>query len=461
VAPATQLVICNKVTVSSIRALKRPFSPPEGFAFWAKNDIFKLYIMTFITSAIFYIVIFTSVYVQVFFLVTFLQNRKKIFIRDREVVLSRYPRVTIIVPCWNEETTIYKTIRSLLNLNYPKDKITFFLIDDGSTDGTWHIIEKFEKYANIKIFHKENGGKYTALNFGLENTETEFVGCLDADSIVDKEALRRIFTYFEKDASIMAVAPAVVVNEPKGILQNAQRVEYNMGIYFKKMLGFLGAINVTPGPFTIFRKKVFDDLGPYKHAHNTEDMEIAYRMQKNHYKIEHCNDAYVYTNTPVALNKLFKQRLRWIYGFINNTLDYRAIVLDRKYGNFSLFTLPTGSLTVLAVVYVFFSGLYNIGQFIYSKILEYQIIGFHFSGWPGNFDFFFINTQTSFIVTIGAYSMVIFAIIFGKQMTRGTKEKWGFPYQVIYYFVVFSFIAPFWIMNAVYNTLISRTPAWR
>src|SRR3990167_93968 len=121
---------------------------------------------------------------------------------------------------------------------------------------------------------------------------------MDADSFADREALIRIMSYFQNDKDAMAVAPSVVVHNPKNFIQNAQNAEYNMSTYLKKMLGFLGAINVTPGPLTIFRKKVFDNLGPYRHGHNTEDMEIAYRMQTNHYKIIHCNDAYVYTNIP-------------------------------------------------------------------------------------------------------------------------------------------------------------------
>src|SRR3989344_2719790 len=185
--------------------------------------------MVSFSDIIFYILIFLSVYIQVFFLVTFLENRKKIITRNGETKLARYPAVTIVVPCWNEERTVYKTIRSLLNLNYPKDKVKIFLIDDGSTDSTWNIIRKFEK-----------------------------------------------------DSSIMAVAPSVTAHTPKSIIQNAQGAEYHMGVYLKKMLGFLGAINVTPGPLTIFKKRVFDELGPYRHGHNTEDMEIAYRMQKNH-----------------------------------------------------------------------------------------------------------------------------------------------------------------------------------
>ena len=241
--------------------------------------------MSSISDIIFYIFIFLTVYVQVFLLITFLENRKKIVIRKGGIKLSTYPAVTLVVPCWNEEGTVKETVRSLLSLNYPKDKIKIFLIDDGSTDGTWNIINKFADYPNIKVFQKENGGKYTALNLGLAHVETEFFGGMDSDSVADPESLVRIMSYFEKDPSVMAVAPSLIVEKSKTLVQSAQKVEYLMAVYFKKTLGLLGAIHVTPGPLTIFRKKVFDDLGPYRHAHNTEDMEIAYRMQKNHYKI--------------------------------------------------------------------------------------------------------------------------------------------------------------------------------
>ena len=414
--------------------------------------------MVSISELIFYTLIFFIVYVQVFFFVTFFENRKKIIIRKGGIELGKYPAVTITVPCWNEEKTIYKTVRSLLSLNYPKDKLKIFLIDDGSTDGTWNIIRKFEKYQNIKIFRKNNGGKHTALNLGLENIETEFFGGLDADSFADPESLIRLMSYFEKDPSIMAVVPSVTVHSPKNIIQNAQEAEYHMGVYTKKMLSFLGAINVTPGPLTIFRKKVFDDLGPYRHGHNTEDMEIAYRMQKNDYKIEHCNDAFVYTITPTTVRKLYKQRLRWIYGFINNTIDYRSVFFRKKYGNFSLFTLPTGVVTIMTVSYLFVRIIYSFGSFLSSKILEFQTIGWRFAPKGINIDFFFINTRSSIFLLIFVYSLIIFAIIFGRRMAEG---KWVLSLNMVYFFVIFRLLAPLWLLKAIYNTIVARKPNWR
>jgi cellulose synthase/poly-beta-1,6-N-acetylglucosamine synthase-like glycosyltransferase len=217
--------------------------------------------MTSAVGIIFYVLIFLSLYVQVFFLVTFLENKKKIVTRKGSIKLSFYPAVTVIVPCWNEEKTIVKTVQSLLDLNYPQDKLEIFLVDDGSADNTWAVIKTFEKYSNIKIFKKENGGKHTALNLGLENLKTDFIGCLDADSIADKESLVRIMSYFEKDETTMAVAPSIIANNPTTIIQHAQKAEYYMAVYVKKMLAFLSAIHVTPGPLTIFRKRVFDELG--------------------------------------------------------------------------------------------------------------------------------------------------------------------------------------------------------
>src|SRR3989344_1484161 len=398
--------------------------------------------MVSISNVIFSILVFLSVYVQVFFFVTFLENRKKIIIRNGKSKLVRYRAVTIAVSCWNEEKTVYKTVRSLLSLNYPKDKIKIFLIDDGSTDGTWDIIRKFARYPNIKVFRKENGGKYTALNLALEHMETDFFGGLDADSFADPESLIRIMSYFEKDPSIMAVAPSVVVYNPKTLVQNAQKAEYHMGIYIKKMLGFLGAINVTPGPLTIFRKKVFDELGPYRHGHNTEDMEIAYRMQKNNYKIEHCNDAYVYTSIPGTVRKLFRQRLRWIYGFINNTIDYRNVLFRKKYGDFSFFTLPAGIVSIFAVSFLLGRIFYNLGNFLYSKVVQYQTVGIHFTASLNNFDLFFISTKSFIFLEILIFSLVFLSMILGKQMVEG---KWRPSWNMLYFLLIFSVIAPFWL----------------
>ncbi len=414
--------------------------------------------MSLLVSVMFYVLLFLVVYVQVFFLFTFFENRKNILVRKGKNELSSYPGVTVIVPCWNEESTIEGTINSLLALNYPKDRLHIFLVDDGSTDNTWNVISKFTKYQNVQIFQKENGGKHTALNLGLLNTKTDYVGCLDADSFADPDSLTRIMSYFEKDKNAMAVAPSIIVSSPKTIIQKAQSAEYHMSVYLKKMLGFMNAIHVTPGPLTIFKKEVFDKLGPYRKAHNTEDMEIAYRMQKHGYKIEQCNDAYVYTNTPPTVKKLYRQRLRWIYGFINNTIDYRKILFKPKYGNFSIFTVPSGIISIVGVTYLFSRFVYSAGEFIYNKIINYQAVGLNFAVKTPTFDPFFINTQSALFITLILYTLVVTSMVLGKKMAKNTV---GISMDMVYFFVIYSIIAPFWLLKAIYNTAISKKPSWR
>ena len=406
----------------------------------------------------FYLLIFLSVYVQVFFFVTFLENRRKIVTRIANIKLKHYPAVTIAVPIFNEEKTVAQTINSILKLNYPKDKLKLILVDDGSTDKSFDVISRFARYPNIKILQKANGGKHTALNLALEHTDTEFFGGIDADSFAHPESLVRMLEYFERGPEIMAVAPSVTVHEPKNFIQHAQKTEYHMGIYFKKMLCFLDAINVTPGPMTIFRKKVFEDLGHYREGHNTEDMEIAYRMQKHGYRIENCNDAYVFTNTPSSVRKLFRQRLRWIYGFINNTIDYRDVLFRKKYGNFAFFTLPMGIISIISVCYLFFRIVYNFFDFLYLKITTWEAVGLHLSNNIKAPDLFFLNVNSYLLLVVFIYTLILFAIIFGRKMA---KERRYLSLRMLYFFPVFGIVAPFWLLKAVYNTILTRKPDWR
>lgn len=408
-------------------------------------------------TIIFYIFSFISVYVQVFFLVTFLEKRRHIVYHPDDLDLLSYPTVTVTVPCYNEEKTIEKTVHSLLALDYPSDKLTIFLVDDGSRDNTWNVIKSFEKYPNIQVFHKENGGKHTALNLGLEHATSEFVGCLDADSFVHPQSLKRILKVFEGNSKTMAVAPSIIVYNPKNILQTAQKVEYDMAVYTKKMLGFMGGIHVTPGPFSIFRMKVFQDLGPYHKAHNTEDQEIALRMQEHGYKIDHCPDAYVYTSTPDSVIKLYRQRLRWIYGFIKNLIDYRRLIFKKKYGTVALFTLPSGLVSILGVIFLFTTIIYNISKFIYHKFLQIHTVGISNTVTGFKFDWFFINTQAVLFFSILLYILVIVSVMIGKKMAGG---KPGFSITIIYFIIIYSIIAPFWIMRAIYNAIISKESSW-
>jgi cellulose synthase/poly-beta-1,6-N-acetylglucosamine synthase-like glycosyltransferase len=413
-----------------------------------------------IPDIITYAVIFLAVYVQVFFLVTFLEHRKKTKHIDIDTLpdLLNPPKVAIIVPCWNEEKTVHGTIESLLALEYPADKLEVIAVDDGSTDTTWQELQVYKDNPRVRIFQKENGGKHTAINFGIDNTDAEIIGGLDADSFVAPDALRRMVAVFQAQPDVMAVTPSLVVHNPKNLLQYAQRVEYNMSTYNKKMLALLGAIHVTPGPFSLFRISLFAKVGKFRKAHNTEDQEFAYRMQENHMKIEHCVNAYVYTSSPDTVKKLYRQRLRWVYGFIQNTIDYRRLLFNPEYVNFSFFTLPSGIISIVAVVFLSLSFLYDLVIFLIKKISQYATVGFNLHS-NIDFNWFYINTQTVFFVTIILYVLLIFSIVIGTQMNKQGK---GFDWHIIPYLLIYTVVAPFWLLKAVWNTIAGRRqPAWR
>jgi len=409
-----------------------------------------------ISNVIFYTLSFLAVYVQVFFLVTFLSRRKHIKYNKGQIKLKYYPSVSITIPCFNEEKTLEKTVHSLLDLDYPKNKFSVFLVDDGSTDNTWSVMQKFINHPNVKIFQKENGGKHTALNLALAETKAEFVGCLDSDSFVHNQALKRIMKYFEDDKELMAVAPSIIVHHPKNILQIAQKAEYDMSVYLKQMLGLIGGIHVTPGPFSIFRKKVFDELGIYRKAHNTEDQEIALRMQEHGYKIDHCPDAFVYTLTPPTVPKLYRQRLRWIYGFIKNMIDYRRLLFKKKYGSVALFTLPSGLVSITGTIFLFSLFMYNFGSFILKKIAVYRAIGFKGS-FNFNFDWFFVDTKAVVFFTFILYILVVISVMIGRHMTG---HKRAFSFHIFSFMIVYSLIAPFWLLKAIWNAIWSRESNW-
>src|SRR3989338_2944200 len=292
--------------------------------------------MVLIPKIVFYMLIFFSVYIQIFFLVTFFENRKKILKKaDPDFELTSYPSVSVVIPCCNEENSIEKTVNSLLNLDYPKDKLKFIVVDDGSKDKTWEIVQQFKDIPNIKLMHQENRGKYTALNLGLEHSDTEFFSCLDADSSVDPKALKKIMRYFCEESDIMAVIPSALVTTPTNIIQKAQDAEYDMSVFFRKIFSLIGGLHVTPGTLSVYRKKVFEMIGVFRYGHSGEDMEMTFRMQKNHLKIVQCCEAVVYTIPPNSIKTLYKQRVRWLSSFLKNIIDYRSMLFQHKYGNFA------------------------------------------------------------------------------------------------------------------------------
>lgn len=407
-------------------------------------------------TAFTYAMLYLSLYFEVFLLLTYLEKRNVMKDEDKREN-TFYPSVSIIVPCYNEEKTVEKTLHSILALDYPKEKLEVVVVNDGSTDNTAQVLETFLSIPEMRIFHKENGGKYTALNFGLEKTSGELVGCLDADSFVEKDALKKIVAHFE-EKEVMSVVPSIIVHSPSSLIQMIQRVEYEWGVFFRKMLSYVGAVYVTPGPFSIFRRSVFVDLGEYVEGHKTEDLEIALRMQKHHYKIANAHKAFVHTNAPQTLKSLYKQRLRWTYGFLKNAIDYKDLFFKKHYGQLGLLILPMATLTIFTTIYYVTLLLWRAGGEISEFITRVSTVGVSFSLQNLHFDWFFLNTDAILLLTVVVSILTVMFLLIGKYLVEG---RWGVSRQLLYFLLFYPFIAPLWLSKAVYNVALSRKTNWK
>lgn len=410
-----------------------------------------------ILSALMYPFLFLSMFFQVLMLISFFENKKKIDEEGFDHILAHFPTVAVAVPCWNEERTLAATLDSLIHLDYPKEKLSIFVIDDGSKDATLAIAQDYEnRYPGIvQAIHKENGGKHTAVNLALERSTADFFGCLDADSFVAPHTLKTIITYFDRDPSIMAVTPCIHIRQPKTFVQRMQAIEYLIGVFTRKMFGSLDAIQVTPGPFSIFRKEVFEKIGNYRKAHNTEDFEITLRMHKAHLKIANSHKALVYTVGPATAKGFFYQRLRWARGFLENAIEYKELFFKKEYGNFGMFTLPMAFMFVFYGLYASLFALYSGSRAWIQTVNRWATVGIHFH--VPQFDPFYINTNVMSFLVMFTLTMLLLVVYISNTLT---DDKQQFYHNFPVFFILYPFFVPVFLGKAVFDTFFKRENKW-
>lgn len=405
------------------------------------------------------VILFLAIYIQVFFLLIFFEHSQKVSPKIKPLLLNdeEKPTVSFLVPVWNEASTIQGTIKSILESKYPKEKLRIFIINDGSTDNTWDILQIYATHPQITLFNKPNGGKFTALNHALPYVKTELVFSFDADTIIEPDALEKAIPYFARDRDLMALGGTVLISNPKTFVQKAQEIEYQTFSFTKKMLGLAGAVLVVPGAFAIFRREVFDKVGGYKHAYLLEDAELTMRLHAHGMKIDHCHEAIVRTKGPDTIKKLFKQRLRWSYGFIRNMIDYRHMFMNRSYGNFGLFTLPMSVFVYILLVFVFSYSIYKISIALITFIHKIMLVGWGGFEWR-NWDPFFFDTKATTIMSLFIYVAIITGFLLGRHISRVKHFNY---HNIPYFVVVYGYIAPFWVLKSLYNCVFGGKVTWR
>jgi cellulose synthase/poly-beta-1,6-N-acetylglucosamine synthase-like glycosyltransferase/peptidoglycan/xylan/chitin deacetylase (PgdA/CDA1 family)/spore germination protein YaaH len=284
--------------------------------------------------------------------------------------------VSIIVPAYNEEVTAIKTIQSLLKTEYPIFEIIF--IDDGSKDKTYDMVNAaYGHHPLVKVLTKQNGGKASALNFGITHAQYDFAVCIDADTQLKDDAVYHLMSYFTDD-EIGAVAGTVKVGNENNMITRWQSIEYitaqNMD---RRAFDLINSITVVPGAIGAFRKSAVFKAGGFTSDTLAEDCDLTMRILRQGYIIKNCAEAIAYTEAPETLGALLKQRFRWSFGVMQSFWKNRGALFNKKYKFFGMVGMP--NILIFQIILPLFSPLADLMMIIGlfgdkpGKILTYYV----------------------------------------------------------------------------------------
>lgn len=294
------------------------------------------------------------------------------------------PRVSIIAPAYNEEATVVASVRALLMLAYPDLEVV--VVNDGSSDGTLAVLEReFElspvrpsvagelPYEQIRrvyrsqrspglvVIDKQNGGKADALNAGLDTAAGELVCAIDADTLIEPDALLRIVRPFVDMDDVVATGGTIrVVNGsrvefgrvpdprvPRRALAGAQTIEYLRAFLFGR-LGWnrLGDNLIVSGAFGMFRRDAMVAAGGYEHETVGEDMELIVNLRRRAVtegtasRVTFVPDPVAWTEVPESVRILGRQRDRWQRGLFDTLRRHAKLLLNPRFGKLGIVVFP-------------------------------------------------------------------------------------------------------------------------
>jgi poly-beta-1,6 N-acetyl-D-glucosamine synthase len=345
-------------------------------------EIFFLLLFTFSLMLLFILMIKVGVFL--YFSISHLKRSHKhdVSLEERKICFT--PSVSIIVPAYNEELVLKNCIASLAKLDYPTFEI--IIIDDGSKDKTAQIGQDLtSEFSNVKFYTKENGGKALALNYGVSKAHSEIIVCIDADSILQKDALWHITLPFY-DRSIGAVGGNVKVVNRENLLNLHQALEYIVGLNIqRRAFSHLDCMQVISGAIGAFRRDVLNEVGGYSHDSLVEDMDITIAVQRAGYRVVFASKAIAYTESPESITDFIKQRRRWTLGGFKVIYKYRDMLFNRKYGQIGVIGLPyflifpwvdvmVSFMLILSLVSVFLSGNFLLLLLVLVLMVAIQMI---------------------------------------------------------------------------------------
>jgi len=356
--------------------------------------------------------------------------------KQKTLPTTYLPKVSVIVPAYNEELNANRTVDYLLKSNYPNLEIIF--VDDGSKDQTYNLVKStFENNPKVKVITKPNGGKAAALNFGITQAVGEILVCIDADTIIPADAISKMIPYFI-EPKVGAVSGNVRVGNTVNWLTNWQSIEYTTSQNFdRRAYDAVNAILVVPGAIGAFRKTAMEEVDGFTVDTLAEDCDLTLRLLCSGYIIRTCNEALALTEAPETLNMFLKQRSRWTFGMMQSFWKHRDLLFNFKKKNVGLIALP--NLLIFNFLIPLFSPIVDIlfiaGLFTYAAdqyiffYLLYFIIDCIIASLAYHYDHqkFTLKTALFLFVQRFIYRQLLFYVLFKSYIKaiKGELVSWG------------------------------------
>lgn len=258
----------------------------------------------------------------------------------RRVIAQFTPHVSVVIPAYREETVIVPTVKSLLAQRYD-GQLEVLVIDDGSPDDTFHVAQHaFADEPRVRVFTKVNGGKATALNFGIQQARGEIVVALDADTLFDPDAVARLVTPLA-DPHVGAVAGNAKVGNRINLVTRWQALEYVTSQNLdRRAFALLDCIMVVPGAIGAWRKSLVAEVGGFSNETLAEDQDLTLSIGRRGYRVAYADNAIAWTEAPDTIRALAKQRFRWAFGTLQCAWKHRDLLFRRQAGTLGFVALP-------------------------------------------------------------------------------------------------------------------------
>jgi len=249
------------------------------------------------------------------------------------------PSVAVVIPAFNEEKVIRKTVEAVLRSNYPNFEI--ILVDDGSTDNTLNVIKYFfSENKKVKIFSETNAGKWSALNHGIEQTKAQILVTLDADTVFLPSTIEKLIPYFS-NPHVGAVAGNTKVGNRHNLLTRWQALEYITSQNLdRRAFDALNCITVVPGSVGAWRRKAVLEAGGFSNQTLAEDADLTFSIIRRGYKVVYQEKAVAYTEAPDTIKDFLRQRFRWMLGTLQTAWKHTDALFRSRYGALGAVALP-------------------------------------------------------------------------------------------------------------------------